>query len=88
VLVAFGIAGDATSRILSRLFGTGKRVQPNVWQFIGIVASIGFLVMAASEYSTLVSLKGASFDADFVVAQSKFLFAAALLTGGGLVLVD
>jgi hypothetical protein len=88
LLVAFGIAADSTSRVMSRLFQTGRRVKRGNPQLIGILASIVFLVMAASEYSTVISVGGATMQSDYLASQSLYLFVAALLTGGGLILLD
>lgn len=89
LLVAFGIAADSTSRIVSQVFHPAKKkAKARPWQFTGMMTSIIFLVMAASEYSTVISVGKAIVNPDYVVHQSLILFVAALLTGGGLILLD
>ncbi len=88
LLVAFGIAADSISRVMSRIFNTRRRAKPGPLQLMGIVASIIFLVMAATEYSGVISTGNAILNPDYVANQSLFLFVAALFTGGGLILLD
>ena len=88
LLVAFGIAADSISRVLSRVFKIGRRGSGGTLQLLGILASLVFLVMASSEYSTVISVGSLSINTDYIAHQSMFLFVAALLTGGGLILLD
>jgi hypothetical protein len=88
LLVAFGIAADSISRVISRVFNTGGQVKRGTWQLIGILASIVFLIMAATEYSTVISVGRAIVNLDYVAHESMVLFVAALFTGGGLILLD
>lgn len=88
LLVAFGIAADSISRVVSRVLHSKKKVKSGTFHLIGILTSIIFLIMAASEYSTVVSVGRAIVHPEYVVNQSLILFVAALLTGGGLILLD
>jgi len=91
LLVAAALAADALSRLISRIFA--KRKQAGVFgleQLILLLASLVFVILAASEYSGLVSRMSANavISADYVFSQSKFFFVATLLTGAGVILVD
>ncbi|NYF49724.1 hypothetical protein [Tunturiibacter gelidoferens] len=88
LLVAFAIAADSTSRVMSRVFNSGGKAKRQTWQLLGILASIVFLVMAGCEYTTVIAVGRAMVNPDYVANQSLILFVAALFTGGGLILLD
>jgi heme/copper-type cytochrome/quinol oxidase subunit 3 len=91
LLVAAALAADSLSRLASRMFA--NRGQAGVFrlrQLVLFLASIAFLILAASEYSGLVSRDASSgfVNVDYVFTQSKVFFIATLLTGAGVILAD
>jgi hypothetical protein len=91
LLVAAGLAADSISRLISRMFAQHRR--PGMFglpQLILLLTSITFVILAATQYSGLVSRTEthAAIDSAYVFSQSRFFFIATLLTGAGVILGD
>jgi len=97
LLLAFGIAADSLSRLLSRFSGPQRsRAAFGTYQLIVFLASLVFLVASASGYSSLVANhlhvtatgEHVAINVAYLLSQSEWLSIAALGTGAGVVLVD
>ena len=88
LLVVTAVGADSIGRIISSAFSPNRTRRPDLWELLLLLACFVFVILAASEYSSLItrlSLK-ANVDAAYVVSQSKAFFFATLMTGIGAIL--
>ena len=89
LLVVTAVAADSTGRFVSHFFSSKRTTRLNLWQLILFLLSLVFVIVAAAEYSSLLtrlSIPGATVDAAYIVRQSKGFFWATLMTGASVIM--